>query len=194
LSWRLTGLALLCFFRKYHSNVLHRLNAISPNACCSISYVSVAVLPNFLAELGVKHVAPSTHPFHNTTEGQTRLHCRSTHSRLNQAAISSSGMWCQEMLPSILHGCYFDTFCILSIQILSRIFLIRPRIYMYTHTYTYTYIRPKRSLVYLMTLCELGYIGHKPIVSNEKWQDDYEWVHTEMFVTSLNILLWYFCG
>jgi hypothetical protein len=31
---------------EYHSNVLDRLNAISPNAC-SISYVSVAVLPSF---------------------------------------------------------------------------------------------------------------------------------------------------
>jgi hypothetical protein len=33
--------------REYHSNVLDRLNAVSPNACCSISYVSVAVLPSF---------------------------------------------------------------------------------------------------------------------------------------------------
>jgi hypothetical protein len=75
-----------------------------------------------------KHVAPSTHPFHNTTEGQTRLQCRSTHSRLSQAAIRSSGMWHQEMLPSILHGCHFDTFSSFSKRILSRIFLIRPRI------------------------------------------------------------------
>jgi hypothetical protein len=62
-----------------------------------------------------EHVAPSTHPFHNTTERQTRLHCRSTHSRLSQAATRSSGMWRQEMLPSILHGCHSDTisnFCI----------------------------------------------------------------------------------
>jgi hypothetical protein len=56
-----------------------------------------------------KHVAPSTHPFHNATEGQTRLHCRSTHSWLSQASNRSSGMWRQEMLPSILHGCHFDT-------------------------------------------------------------------------------------
>jgi hypothetical protein len=33
--------------REYHSNVLDRLNDISPNACCSILYVSVAVLPSF---------------------------------------------------------------------------------------------------------------------------------------------------
>jgi hypothetical protein len=79
--------------REYHSNVLERLNAVSPNACCSISYVSVAVLPSFWQ----MHVAPSTNPFHNTTEGQTRLHCRSTHSRLSQAAIRSYGMWRQVM-------------------------------------------------------------------------------------------------
>jgi hypothetical protein len=63
-----------------------------------------------------KHVAPSTHPFHNTMEGQTRLHCRSTHSRMSQAAIRSSGMWHQEMLPSILHGCHFDTISSFSIK------------------------------------------------------------------------------
>jgi hypothetical protein len=74
-----------------------------------------------------KHVAPSTHLFHNTTEGQTRLHCRSTHSRLSQAAIRSSGMWCQEMLSSILHGCHFDNISSFSLKKLSRIFLIRPR-------------------------------------------------------------------
>jgi hypothetical protein len=33
--------------REYHSNVLDRLNAVSPNACCSISYVSVAVWRSF---------------------------------------------------------------------------------------------------------------------------------------------------
>jgi hypothetical protein len=37
--------------REYHSNVLDRLNAVSPNACCSISYVSVAVLPSFWQNL-----------------------------------------------------------------------------------------------------------------------------------------------
>jgi hypothetical protein len=47
--------------REYHSNVLDRLNAVSPNACCSISYVS--------GRTWWKHVVPSTHPFHNTTEG-----------------------------------------------------------------------------------------------------------------------------
>jgi hypothetical protein len=36
---------------EYHSNVLDRLNAVSPNACCSISYVSVAVLPSFWQNL-----------------------------------------------------------------------------------------------------------------------------------------------
>jgi hypothetical protein len=33
--------------REYYSNVLDQLNAVSPNACCSISYVSVAILPSF---------------------------------------------------------------------------------------------------------------------------------------------------
>jgi hypothetical protein len=33
--------------REYHSNVLDRLNAVSPNACCSISHISVAVFPSF---------------------------------------------------------------------------------------------------------------------------------------------------
>jgi hypothetical protein len=37
--------------REYHSNVLDRLNAVSPNACCSISYVSVAVLTSFWQNL-----------------------------------------------------------------------------------------------------------------------------------------------
>jgi hypothetical protein len=63
-----------------------------------------------------KHVAPSTHPFHNMTEVQTRLHCRLTHSWLSQAAIRSSGMWRQEILPSILHGCHFDTISIFSFK------------------------------------------------------------------------------
>jgi hypothetical protein len=36
--------------REYHSNVLDRLNAVSPNACCSI-YVSVAVLSSFWQNL-----------------------------------------------------------------------------------------------------------------------------------------------
>jgi hypothetical protein len=36
---------------EYHSDVLDRLNAVSPNACCSIWYVSVAVLPSFWQNL-----------------------------------------------------------------------------------------------------------------------------------------------
>jgi hypothetical protein len=56
------------------------------------------------------------------------LHFRSNHSRLSQAAIRSSGMWRQEILPSILHVCYFDNISSYSIKILPRIFLIRPRI------------------------------------------------------------------
>jgi hypothetical protein len=115
--------------REYHSIVFDRLNAVSLNTCCSILYVSVAVLPSFWQNL-CKHVAPSTHPFHNTTEGQTRLHCRSTHSRPSQAAIRSSGMWRLKMLPSILYGCHFDTVSSFSLfKMLSRIFLIRPRMY-----------------------------------------------------------------
>jgi hypothetical protein len=94
--------------REYHSNVLDRLNAVSPNACCSISYVSVAVLPNFWQNLMQTRCSFNTSISQYDGE-QIRLHCRSTHSRLSQAAIRSSGMWRQEMLPSILHGCHFDT-------------------------------------------------------------------------------------
>jgi hypothetical protein len=86
--------------REYHSNVLDRLNAVSPNASCNISYVSYQVS----GRIWCKHVAPSTHPFHNMMKGQTRLHCRST-----QAASRSSGAWHQKMLPNILHGCPLDT-------------------------------------------------------------------------------------
>jgi hypothetical protein len=68
-----------------------------------------------------QHVAPSTHPFHNMTEGQTRLHYRSTHSWLSQAAIRSSGMW-RQMLPSILHGCHFDTISSFSKKFCPRYF------------------------------------------------------------------------
>jgi hypothetical protein len=37
--------------REYRSYVLDRLSAVSPNACCRISYVSVAVLPSFWRNL-----------------------------------------------------------------------------------------------------------------------------------------------
>jgi hypothetical protein len=37
--------------REYHSNVLDQLNAVSLNAYCSISYVSVAILPSFWQNL-----------------------------------------------------------------------------------------------------------------------------------------------
>jgi hypothetical protein len=37
--------------REYHSNVLDLLNGVSPNAYCSILYVSVAVLPSFWQNL-----------------------------------------------------------------------------------------------------------------------------------------------
>jgi hypothetical protein len=36
---------------EYHSDVLDKLNAISLNACCNISYDSVAVLPSFQQNL-----------------------------------------------------------------------------------------------------------------------------------------------
>jgi hypothetical protein len=36
---------------EYHSNVLDRFHAVSLNACCSISYISVAVLPSFWQNL-----------------------------------------------------------------------------------------------------------------------------------------------
>jgi hypothetical protein len=37
--------------RKYRSNVLDRLNAVSLNACCSILYISVVVSPSFWQNL-----------------------------------------------------------------------------------------------------------------------------------------------
>jgi hypothetical protein len=37
--------------RKYHSNVLGRLTAVSSDACCSISYDSVTVSPSFWQNL-----------------------------------------------------------------------------------------------------------------------------------------------
>jgi hypothetical protein len=49
-------------------------------------------------------------------EGVAKSHCRSTHSRLSQAATCSSGMWCQEMLPSILHDFHFDIISSFSIK------------------------------------------------------------------------------
>jgi hypothetical protein len=45
---------------EYHSYVLDRLNAVSPNACCSISYVSVAVLPGFWQNLMQTHCSVNT--------------------------------------------------------------------------------------------------------------------------------------
>ena len=54
------------------------------------------------------YVAPSTHSFHNTTEGKTHLH-GSAQSRLSQATTYFSGMWRQQMWRNILHGCHFDT-------------------------------------------------------------------------------------
>jgi hypothetical protein len=114
--------------REYHWNVLDRLNAVCPNACCSISYVSVAVLPSFWQNLMQTRCSFNTSVSQYDGEGQTRLHCRSTHSRLSQTAIRSSGTWRQEMLPSILRGCHFDTISSFSIKMLYRIFLIKPRI------------------------------------------------------------------
>jgi hypothetical protein len=105
---------------------LGRLNAVSPNACCRISYVSVAVLQSFWQNF-IK-----TRCSFNTSSSQydrgTNTIALEINSRLIQAAIRSSGMWRQDMLHSILHGCYFDTISSFSKKILSRIFLIRPRI------------------------------------------------------------------
>jgi hypothetical protein len=63
------------------------LDGVSPNACCSIR---MFLWPSFQVSgrTWCKHVIPSTHPFHNTTEGRISIH-----SRLSQAAIRSSGMW-----------------------------------------------------------------------------------------------------
>jgi hypothetical protein len=37
--------------QEYQSNVLDWLNTVSPNACCSIPYVSVAIWPSFWQNL-----------------------------------------------------------------------------------------------------------------------------------------------
>jgi hypothetical protein len=76
------------------------------------------------------------------------LHCRSAHSLLNQAATRSSEMWRQEMLPSILHGCHFDTISSFSIKIVSRIFLIRLRTS--RPTFSCFLYRPNLSLLLLL--------------------------------------------
>jgi hypothetical protein len=94
--------------REYHSNILDRLNAVSTNAYCSISYVSVAISLSFWQSLMQTHCSFST-SISQYNGGKKWLHCRSTHSRLSQAATRSSGMWHQEMLPSVLHGCHFNT-------------------------------------------------------------------------------------
>jgi hypothetical protein len=79
-------------------NVLGRLNTVSPNACCCISYVSVAILPSFWQNL------------------------MQTHCSFNTSATRSSGMWRKEMLPSILHGCHFDTISSFSKNVAPYIF------------------------------------------------------------------------
>jgi hypothetical protein len=45
---------------EYHSNVLDQLNAVPPDACRSISYVSVAVLPSFWQNLMQTHCSLNT--------------------------------------------------------------------------------------------------------------------------------------
>jgi hypothetical protein len=77
---------------EYHSNVLDRLNAVSVNACCSISYVSLAVLPSFWQNLMQTRCSFNT-SIHNTTEAQTRLDCRSTHSRLTSESSCHPLLW-----------------------------------------------------------------------------------------------------
>jgi hypothetical protein len=101
LSWHLTGLASLSLAEVTMALFLQKLVVAFHTFLWPSYQVS--------GRTWWKHIAPLTHPFHNTTEGQTRLHCRSTHSQLSQAAIRSSGMWRQEMLPSNLHGCHFDS-------------------------------------------------------------------------------------
>jgi hypothetical protein len=101
--------------REYHSNILDRLNLFLRMLVVAFR---TFLWPSYQVSgrTWFKHVAPSPHLFHNTMEGQTRLHYRSTHSRLSQAATRSSGVWRQEMLPSILHGCHFDTISSLSLK------------------------------------------------------------------------------
>jgi hypothetical protein len=46
--------------REYHSNVFDWLNAVSPDVRCSISYVSVAVLPSFWQNVMQTHCSFNT--------------------------------------------------------------------------------------------------------------------------------------
>jgi hypothetical protein len=48
------------------------------------------------------------------TEG--KHDCTVDNLRLGQASTLSAGMWRQEMLPSALDGCHFDTICSFSIK------------------------------------------------------------------------------
>jgi hypothetical protein len=65
--------------QEYHSNVLDRLNAVSPNVCCSISYVSVAVLPSFWQNLMQTRCSFNT-SISQYDGGRNTIHCRSSHS------------------------------------------------------------------------------------------------------------------
>jgi hypothetical protein len=113
--------------REYHSNVFDRQNAVSPNACCSISYVSVAVLPSFWQNLLLTRCSFNTSLSQYDGGTNTIALLINSHSRLSQTATRSSGVWRPEMLPSILHGCHFDSISSFSLKNLSRIFLTRPR-------------------------------------------------------------------
>jgi hypothetical protein len=72
----------------------------------------VAVLPSFWQNLMQTRCSFNT-SISQYDGGTNTLHCSS---RLSQAAIRSSGMWHQEMLPSILHGCHFDTISSFSLK------------------------------------------------------------------------------
>jgi hypothetical protein len=100
--------------RWYHSSVLDRINAVSPNACCNISYVSVAVLPSFWQNLMQTRCSFNTSISQH--DGGTNTIALYIKSRLSLAAIRSSGMWRQEMFPSIWHGCHFVTISSFSIN------------------------------------------------------------------------------
>ena len=64
----------------YQSYVLNQLNTVSLNACCSILYISMVILPNFQQNLMQKNFT-SAHSSSYVMKGKTLLTCRSPHSR-----------------------------------------------------------------------------------------------------------------
>jgi hypothetical protein len=125
--WRSSLMDVQAFLnREYYSDVLDRLMAVPPNAC-SIVCVSVAVSPSFWQNL--MQTCCSFNTSISQYDGGTNTIALWINSLKSKASSHPpSGMWRQKMLPSILHGCHYDTISSFSIKSLSRIFLMRPRI------------------------------------------------------------------